>query len=1040
MSTQADGNFAPATLASPLRKPRPTHISIEALDEFLESHAVNEQLDAVDTGPRRSGRKRPAPNASSSVPSLPPDASLVSPPHSPKKRKTVRKPKDYRIAPQVQITARVGSGASAHSVDVCADPVSPQTPHKVTADKRAGHEDGSGSRGKRGGAVEELPPPPGGRQAPFTVPPVTSPAVSSVADPLAPCQKKEKQDAFKDLKERAMAAGTLEDVASTFRALVTLMHDYRKNAPTAACFDALYAIQSRLDAPHEFPLDAESPESFSAILTKSIAAPIQLMAAQLQSQHKALQSLTKSIDNVKSLRTETFATVAAAPVHPHPSPPKQVPITGTPDERILIRCDGDAPPIFGLPFHDILKQVNATLAPFGLPSITAASRTKDGGLFLVPDSVDCVKSLISSWSDWGPTVFPGSRIVPPAVYSHIQLDGIPHAAAPDLTRLASELMERYPELGPVVGTAVWVNKPPNEAQISATLSTGGKPRTAGSVFIRLESREKVDVAVSLGRLRLAGSVPTVARGFPHLRVVQCWGCLKLGHIRARCKVKETKCGGCGEKSHGAVCTRKDKAAALRQRAMELTTYLNSTSSIPLNQFMAPRLPESNPLETLTDPREGFDIICGQEPNANESNNARELPQYAHIFPDAYQTHRVSVFVKLSTIPAASICPRPDLCKSGDIIVIDFTFGSDKVTLINLYNDSKTRAGVGLLRFVLMHLDPSSKILLVLDSNSHHVAWDRNTKTPTREEDFELHDLLLSFGLLLVTPPDVATHLSGNVIDLGFCSPSLYMAVDATVDPSLCVGSDHLPIHYTLNFDVTVSRSIKFNSDKMDLDAFLGILRNMLDGRPPPVINTPHHSLAERYIICGQSPTCHDVLEVDRCGPGIIYRPMHQAKCGKATAQIHHVDSFTVAVVPHVVLAFPHWETSDQTLSASSTTASTKSYFDIDTSVGNITCHLRCAPWAALSQIAGKTLLKTTLPHWLSRSFLATVHDADSHTPASCMSLQCTQDAWMQRFAIYAGEKQQQQRAWHSAPAASRSSFTCACRWQQTVRVSTGPTT
>ncbi|KAJ6461128.1 hypothetical protein C8R47DRAFT_1202511 [Mycena vitilis] len=49
-----------------------------------------------------------------------------------------------------------------------------------------------------------------------------------------------------------------------------------------------------------------------------------------------------------------------------------------------------------------------------------------------------------------------------------------------------------------------------------------------------------------------------------------------------------------------------------------------------------------------------------------------------------------------------------------------------------------------------------------------------------------------------------------------------------------------------------------------------------------------------------------------------------AKCGKATAQIHHVDSFTVAVVPHVVLAFPHWEPSDQTLSASSTTASTKS--------------------------------------------------------------------------------------------------------------------
>ncbi|KAJ7877541.1 ankyrin repeat-containing domain protein [Mycena olivaceomarginata] len=41
----------------------------------------------------------------------------------------------------------------------------------------------------------------------------------------------------------------------------------------------------------------------------------------------------------------------------------------------------------------------------------------------------------------------------------------------------------------------------------------------------------------------------------------------------------------------------------------------------------------------------------------------------------------------------------------------------------------------------------------------------------------------------VTPPDVPTHISGNVIDLGFCSPSLFMAITATVDPSHCLGSE-----------------------------------------------------------------------------------------------------------------------------------------------------------------------------------------------------------------------------------------------------------
>ncbi|KAJ6563649.1 hypothetical protein DFH09DRAFT_889470, partial [Mycena vulgaris] len=51
-------------------------------------------------------------------------------------------------------------------------------------------------------------------------------------------------------------------------------------------------------------------------------------------------------------------------------------------------------------------------------------------------------------------------------------------------------------------------------------------------------------------------------------------------------------------------------------------------------------------------------------------------------------------------------------------------------------------------------------------------------------------------------------------------------------------SDHLPILYSLNFEVIVSKSLKFNAAKMDLDAFLGILRDSLGRRPLPVITTP----------------------------------------------------------------------------------------------------------------------------------------------------------------------------------------------------------
>ncbi|KAF8202813.1 hypothetical protein K438DRAFT_1965292 [Mycena galopus ATCC 62051] len=128
-------------------------------------------------------------------------------------------------------------------------------------------------------------------------------------------------------------------------------------------------------------------------------------------------------------------------------------------------------------------------------------------------------------------------------------------------------------------------------------------------------------------------------------------------------------------------------------------------------------------------------------------------------------------------------------------------------------------------------------LFVLDSDSHHPHWDRYTKTKLREEDFELYDLTVSRGLLLLTPPDVPTHTSGNVIDLGFCSAVIYMAVDAIVYPDFCVSSDHLPIRYTMDFSVKRSSSAKFNTSKMDLDTFNACLTAKLGARPVPIISS-----------------------------------------------------------------------------------------------------------------------------------------------------------------------------------------------------------
>ncbi|KAJ7828833.1 hypothetical protein B0H14DRAFT_2594414 [Mycena olivaceomarginata] len=163
--------------------------------------------------------------------------------------------------------------------------------------------------------------------------------------------------------------------------------------------EALDAFQSRFDDHHEFPCPAEATDSFSAILTKSLAAPIQIMSAQLQ-------------DSVKS---------ACGTGKPHISA--------------------------------------------ALPKIVCTSRSKDGGLFLIPEFKDAVVILDKAWS----------RCIPPATHSHLQADSVPRAAVPDFKDLKNEFMEPYPELGQVVR---------------------GKPRTAGSVLSRLESCEKLDLPVS----------------------------------------------------------------------------------------------------------------------------------------------------------------------------------------------------------------------------------------------------------------------------------------------------------------------------------------------------------------------------------------------------------------------------------------------------------------------------------------------------------------------------------------------------------------
>ncbi|KAJ7907052.1 hypothetical protein B0H13DRAFT_2332786 [Mycena leptocephala] len=455
-------------------------------------------------------------------------------------------------------------------------------------------------QGKRGGACKapmalgELPPL-AGRQATSTSPssPVDRTAPSS--DTL-PKKKRDsaKQEKYESLQEKATAAGSLDDLATILRETVATMRLYSTSAPTKACLKLLDEIQERLTNHHEFPSTHSSSESFSSIVTRSVVSPVKSLAAQVESQHKAIQSLAKTVETLKNAPllmssppaspSPSYAKAAGGGSHPKPKPP---PLPNPSDERLLI-----------------LDELNTHLVPRGLPKLAYTQRYLDYGIFLVPATgKEGVAVLAEQWKEWGPSVLPGGRIVPVAMHTTLQVDGVPFSGVGSLDDLKREFEEHNPSLGKVVGIPRWVNKPPSEARIAAIL---------------------VDRTVAAGRVILAGTAPAYS------------------HTHARCSTVDNKCGGCGSAAHGISCAekpscincsgahrsdsfscpaRKRIAENLRQHAADLCASLDAQSRFNPH-FTSPKsslspLPSSlgladfTPLHTPLAPRLPEHQICSQ---------------------------------------------------------------------------------------------------------------------------------------------------------------------------------------------------------------------------------------------------------------------------------------------------------------------------------------------------------------------------------------------------------------------------------------------
>ncbi|KAJ7761782.1 hypothetical protein B0H16DRAFT_1809983 [Mycena metata] len=443
-----------------------------------------------------------------------------------------------------------------------------------------------------------------------------------------------KKEEFARLRERILDSdetNSLDALAQVLAEVISTMKAYKSSAPTVANWEALDAIAERLVNHHVFPSAGDDSEAFSAIVTRSVSVPVKELAARVESQSKAIVSLTKTVEGLKKAAAQTdhpthnispmskksFASAASS------KPP--IPIPNPSDERILVRFDGEVPSIFHLPYHEILGRLNAHLASLDLPGLVYTQKQSASSIFIVPKNKDDLALLSQQWSSWAPGILPGGRIAPVAAHCFLQVNGIPFKSVDSLDSTAREFEERNPELGQVL-SATWVNRPPTESKIAAIAARGLKPPTAGSIYIRLQSRDAVDRAMAAGRVILGGMAPMVQRGFPHLRVCQCWGCHKFGHTQSRCGVKTQRCGGCGKDAHGPVCAekpncincgevhrsdslscpaRKRIAAQLNQRAADICRALDEASVYNKQRRVTESLSPAMSTSTLFEAPEPF---------------------------------------------------------------------------------------------------------------------------------------------------------------------------------------------------------------------------------------------------------------------------------------------------------------------------------------------------------------------------------------------------------------------------------------------------
>jgi len=240
----------------------------------------------------------------------------------------------------------------------------------------------------------------------------------------------------------------------------------------------------------------------------------------------------------------------------------------------------------------------------------------------------------------------------------------------------------------------------------------------------------------------------------------------------------------------------------------------------------------------------YDIVALQEPHIDHLGNTRATPDWNVVYPTHKYTHKsrsqaVTLIHKRIDTNNWRQLPFP----SADVVVTQFNGTFGKITIFNIYDNSKLREVIPLLNTYLdnkirtIQPNPNNHIMLMGDFNAHHHLWEEAhnahlcTPPEAQETAQRIIKLLADQDMRMALPRDRPTLQSSSSSnwtrpDNVFCTTHTLDAVTiCDTAPRRCPPcTDHVPILCTLDLVIPHTLNITtYNYREVDWEAFNGCL-------------------------------------------------------------------------------------------------------------------------------------------------------------------------------------------------------------------------